>query len=290
MTTTRFPTEKELRHAVTRFPIREPNRGEVVAVHVRQDGPDGKRMHWERPDGTIGLDGLRTADLPLYGAAAAHRWDVERPVLVVEGEKAASALVRAGYQAAGTVTGAAGCPGSEPLMILAGMEAVLWPDADEAGRRHMQAVAEMLGEPGDIVGHPLRWIAWGSDGADAADALEAGVDVDALVAGAGPVPPAIRAEVVPFRRETHRRPSGESEIERFNSRVPVTEVLRREFGIEARPGRAVRCPYHEDRHPSLAILPDDLRAYCHAPTCWAHNGGRGRDAWDLATAAERVAR
>jgi len=273
-----------------RFPIREPNRGEVVAYHVREDGPDGKRLWWERPDGSIGLDGTRTADLPLYGAAAAHRWDVERPVLVVEGEKAASALVNAGYQAAGTVTGAAGCPDREPLMALAGMEAVLWPDADEAGRRHMQAVTAMLGEPGEIVGHRLRWIEWGSDGDDAADAIEAGVELDALIRDAGPVPPAIRADIVPFRRETYRHASGGAEIERFTSRVPVTEVLRREFGIEARPGRAVRCPYHQDRHPSLSILPDDRRAYCHVPTCWAHNAGRGRDAWDLATAAARIAR
>jgi len=188
------------RSRTSRYVLREPNRGEIVAHHVRVDRQEGKRIWWELPDGSIGLGGLRTADLPLYGAARARAWDCERPVIVVEGEKAAAALYRAGYQVAGTVTGAAGCPNREPLVIFAGHEVILWPDADEVGRRHMQAVAAMLGEPGEIVGHPLRWIEWGSNGADAADALEAEADVDALVAVAEPVPPAVRAEVVPFRR------------------------------------------------------------------------------------------
>ncbi len=266
-----------------RYPIREPIQGEVLAYHVREDGPDGKRMWWERPDGSIGLDGMRTASLPLYGAAAAHRWDVERPILVVEGEKAASVLVRAGYQAVGTVTGAAGCPEREPIMVLADMEAVLWPDADEAGRRHMQAVAVAIGEPGDIVGHPLRWIQWGSDGADAADALKGGVDVDALIAGAGPVPPAIRASassrMLPMK--------GDSPISRFCAEVTVSDALRTRWGVEqATPGRSVRCPAHDDRSPSLSIARDDLRAWCHAPSCQFHGpNGRGVDAWDLAQLA-----
>jgi len=270
---------------VRRYPIREPNRGEVLAYHVREDGPDGKRMWWERPDGSIGLDGLRTADLPLYGAAAAHRWDVERPVLVVEGEKAASALVKAGYQAAGTVTGAAGCPDREPLMVFADMEAVLWPDADEAGRRHMQAVAAMLSEPGEIVGHPLRWIEWGSDGADAADAQEAGVDVDALIAGAGPVPPA-----VPKLSDNRTVSDGDSPIARFVTEVPVSEVLASRWGVvNAAPGRSVRCPAHDDRSPSLSIARDDRRAWCHAPSCQFYGpNGRGVDAWDLTQLAGRA--
>jgi DNA primase len=282
---------------MTRYPIREPNRGQVIAFHVRTDDPDGKSMHWELPDGTANLNGLRTADLPLYGAAAAHRWDLDAPVIVTEGEKAASALVKAGWQACGTVTGAAGCPNREPLMILAGHRVLLWPDADEAGLMHMLKVARTLGEPGDIIGYPLGWIVWPAAGigGDAYDALATGTDVAALVVAAGdpPLPEPTPAELIEFSEIERRRRTRvgrylptppASPIEQFNSSVRVSEVLRRDFGLEARPGRAVRCPFHDDRHPSLSILTDDRRAYCHAPSCWAHGSGQGRDAWDLAHA------
>lgn len=281
-----------------RYPIREPNRGEIVAVHQVPRLPSGKRdpdhePWWEGPDNKAGIArlGLKVRDLPLYGAAAAHRWDLDQPVIVCEGEGATLALVRGGWQACGTF-GAAACPSREPLMILAGHRVLLWPDADDAGRKHMLAVARALGEPGDIVGYPLEWIAWPAAGigGDAADAIATGTDVAELVAAAGPVPldtALSGGEVIEFEPRhkvrarfgpaIHKRP-----IETFNDAVPVTEVLRRDFGIEARPGRGLRCPFHEDRSPSLSVLPDDRRAYCHAPTCWANNNGRGRDAWDLA--------
>jgi DNA primase len=281
-----------------KYTLREPNRGEVVAFHVRDDGPDGKRMGWELPDGTSGLNGIRTAALPLYGAAAAHRWDLELPVIVTEGEKAASALVKAGWQACGTVTGAGGCPNREPLMILAGCRVLLWPDADPVGEEHMLKLASVLGEPSDIAAS-IRWIAWPAAGVggDAHDALATGVDVAALVAEAGPVPrPEVtEAALIDFaeaerrrrartsrHRDTTRTTSSESPIERFNRSVSVSDVLRRDYGTEARAGHAVRCPFHDDQHPSLAIFADDRRAYCHAPSCWAYSAGRGRDAWDLA--------
>lgn len=67
---------------MTRYAIREPNKGAVIAYHVRHDDADGsKRFSWELPDGTSGLGGIRTADLPLFGAAAAHRWDCDEPVI-----------------------------------------------------------------------------------------------------------------------------------------------------------------------------------------------------------------
>lgn len=275
---------------MTRYPIRRPTDGNVIAFHVRTDGPEGKAMHWELPDGTPNLNGLRTAALPMYGAAAAHRWDLDAPVIVTEGEADCSALVKAGWQAAGTVTGAAGCPSREPLMILAGHRVYLWPDADEAGTMHMLKVARALGEPGDIIGYPLGWIVWrdAPPRGGAADYLSAGGDVAALLASAGAPPIPAPAELIEFSaieqrrrvRTSRRREPSESPIDRFNASVTVSEVLRRDYGIEARPGRAVRCPFHDDRHPSLSVLPDDRRAYCHAPTC--RLSGRGADAWELA--------
>jgi putative DNA primase/helicase len=115
--------------------------GELVAVHVRRDGLDGKRFHWER-NGTPGLDGLRVAALPLYGSAAVA--GSTGPVILVEGEKAADALRQRGMNAVATVCGAASCPTVEVLSVLAGRDVVLWPDADAPGHDHMQRIAQRL--------------------------------------------------------------------------------------------------------------------------------------------------
>lgn len=89
----------------------------------------------------------------------------------------------------------------------------------------------------------------------------------------------------PSRAIPHR--SGNSPIARFNANVGVSAVLAREWGVSnARPGRAVRCPAHDDRNPSLSIAKDDSRAWCHSPGCELHGpSGAGHDAFSLATAA-----
>lgn len=285
---------------MTRYPIREPNAGQIIAYHVRHEAPDGsKRFTWELPDGTVGLNGIKVADLPLFGAAAAHRWDADEPVVVCEGEKDALAVTKAGYQAVGTITGASSCPNREPLMILAGMGVVLWPDADAAGHSHMQKIAAAITD----IAAEVAWVTWrqARPGGGAADALAAGgVDlIHELIAAAGEVPSfqPTPAELIDFAAAEDRRkrrrpapPPHESPIDRFNREVTVSDVLRRDFGLAAVPGRAMRCRWHEDRNPSLSVLPDDRRAFCHSPTCWAHNSGQGRDAWDLAHAALPVAR
>ncbi|MBV8201057.1 MAG: hypothetical protein JOZ15_10590, partial [Acidobacteria bacterium] len=50
----------------------------------------GKRFFWRR-DGQPGLGGLRSAELPLYGAERVAGWDPSRLLFVAEGEKAALA-------------------------------------------------------------------------------------------------------------------------------------------------------------------------------------------------------
>jgi hypothetical protein len=193
---------------MTRYPIRDPLRGEVVAYHVRTDGPSGKRLHWELPDGTAGLGGLKTLDLPLFGAAAAHRWDSDRPVIVTEGEKAAACAVAAGYQAVGTVTGASTCPDREPLMVLAGMRALLWPDNDRAGTMHMLMVARALR---DDIAASVGWIVWDAAPAsgDAADAFAVGgrdlLERLVATAGAAPTPQPSPAELIAFAQRQERR-------------------------------------------------------------------------------------
>lgn len=67
----------------------------------------------------------------------------------------------------------------------------------------------------------------------------------------------------------------------------VVEVLT-ELGINARLGRAVKCPFHDDRHPSLSIARDEQRVFCKSPTCEAHNAGRGLGSNQLATLVRRT--
>jgi hypothetical protein len=62
----------------------------------------------------------------------------------------------------------------------------------------------------------------------------------------------------------------------------ASDILRRLWGaVDARPGHAIRCPAHDDKHPSLSILADDQRACCKSPTCDLYNDGRGRGIYEL---------
>ena len=167
--------------------------GEPVAVHVRTDAPDGKRMTWRLPDGTSGLNGTALKDLPLFGSEHLPKWDTTRPVIVAEGEKATLALLEAGFRAVGTVTGAASAPSLAVLQSLRGHHLILWPDHDAPGAKHMRRIAERL----DGIAGSLRVVTWPDAPAhgDAADLLATGApaDVDALLTvaaslnGPGPV-------------------------------------------------------------------------------------------------------
>ena len=140
----------------------------LKAKHNRIDNSDGtKVVWWEMPDGTKGLNGTPLADLPLYGSDRVRHWNTDEPVVVVEGEKAAQALLEAGFNALGTVTGASATPGPEALSVLRGFDVVLWADNDDPGRSHMERVAEQL----DGVANTIAVFTWH-------DALEKGDAAD----------------------------------------------------------------------------------------------------------------
>jgi len=67
----------------------------------------------------------------------------------------------------------------------------------------------------------------------------------------------------------------------YEEETPSAVQLLAALGVEARPGRGVRCPFHDDAHASLNISADDERVWCHAPECWAYNDGRGVGSIDL---------
>lgn len=119
--------------------------GVVQGIHRRRDYSEGKKdVTWLAPDGRAGLNGRKLETMPFYGSEhLAARPD--EPVIVCEGEKAAQALLDAGYLAVGTVTGASSAPNAEVLSVLIGREVFLWPDHDEQGMGHMLRIARTLG-------------------------------------------------------------------------------------------------------------------------------------------------
>src|SRR5215217_5483188 len=142
--------------------------GHLVASHPRIDNSDGtKDVWWEMPDGTKGLNGTPLADLPLYGSERVRHWNPDEPVVVVEGEKPAQALLDAGFNTLGTVTGAGATPGPEALKVLHGFDVVLWADNDDPGRSHMERVAKQA----DRVANTVALFTWHSapEKGDAAD-------------------------------------------------------------------------------------------------------------------------
>jgi hypothetical protein len=162
------------------YEIRDAS-GVLVAVHERHDHPiDSKTFTWRQPEGTLGLGGVRVVDLPLYGIERLEGFT--STVVVVEGEKSAEALWAIGIAAVGTVTGAAALPGDRALAELNGRRVILWPDADEVGRRHMDRIAARLGDIAASVSvvEPPPGV---SAGWDATDAVAENHDVEALLAG-----------------------------------------------------------------------------------------------------------
>lgn len=145
----------------TRYQIKDVD-GTVFAVHCREDGRDAqgnrsKRMWWETPDGKPGLGGVKAANLPLFGSELLRDEPPETTVVVVEGEKAARSLVRRGIVALGTVCGASSTPSDHVLQCLKPFtDVILWPDNDDAGRKHMSRVRTALSGIG-VGSRELHW-------------------------------------------------------------------------------------------------------------------------------------
>ncbi|HEY3333993.1 MAG TPA: hypothetical protein VGK16_02055 [Candidatus Limnocylindrales bacterium] len=262
------------------YPIRDAL-GTLRAIHVRWDTPEGKRMAWRSPDGSDGLCGVPVTSLPLYGSEAVPGLAPDAWIIVTEGESDRDALADVCVPAVGTVTGAASCPSAEALAGVAwGRAFILWPDNDDAGRRHMTAVGASLYRAGAA---EVRVLAY----TPTVVPLPKGAGARDVVGG---IEPAIGGATVAWLVEEWSLP-----LDRPRAALPVDRVSRRELGDtgsvsealaargvpHASPGRTVRCiaPGHDDRHASLSILRDDRRAVCHAGSCpWS---GRGVIASDI---------
>jgi putative DNA primase/helicase len=163
--------------------------GVHVATHVRTDywdenGEKAKDFHWVSPDGTIGLQGIKTADLPLYGAELLRGLSAGTAVVITEGEKAAGALRKMGMVAVGTVSGAKLIPSVESLSPLVDFDLLAWPDNDEVGHQHMDRICDRLWT--DFNNKSVRIVDWKDAPykGDAFDAIQQEVDIEALLADA----------------------------------------------------------------------------------------------------------
>lgn len=269
-----------------RFEIRDVA-GQLQAIHVRRDTPTGKVMSWRGAGGSSGLAGRRADSLPLYGSERVPTWPLDTWIVVAEGESDTDALAAAGVPALGTVTGATAgvggvaAPTPEALAGVAeGRKFIVWPDNDEPGRRHGVATGSNLHRAGAVA---VRTIDYRSDaapwptGAGARDVI-------------GRLEPAVGAALVAWLIEDWSRPAprpGPLLTVRAPRPAParardtgsVSEALVDRGILNARPGRTVRCPAHEDRQPSLSVLADDRRAICKSAGCsWS---GRGVIAADI---------
>ena len=172
-------------------------------------GPPAAVYRYEAPDGAL-LGVVRRYDLPgppdpvtgkpkktfrPTNAAGEPRMPEPRPlyrlpqiagadtVVLVEGEKCAEALARAGVAATTAMGGAKADPAKTDWRPLAGRTVIIWPDNDEAGAAFVDRVRPALAGVGCAVrvlpippGRPPKW--------DAADAVAAGEDIAALLATA----------------------------------------------------------------------------------------------------------
>ncbi len=132
--------------------------GQCVAIHRRTDRRDGsKSFTWLSPDGTTGLKGVPTAELPLYGTETLKNLPDGTIVVFGEGERATDALVAKGLVAVGSVTGAKATPSAETLSVLSRFKVILWPDNDSDGYQHMDNIALRLTAIGHKAVSYLRW-------------------------------------------------------------------------------------------------------------------------------------
>ena len=154
----------------------------------RRDDADGKQV-W----GDGSPVGALVALWPIPDA------DGSELVVLVEGEKAAAAVQAAGWTAASWRGGTSAVSGAD-YTPLEGRAVLLWPDADEPGRRAMQTAAAALKAHGCTV----RVLdAPGDSGEDAADLTPAAIAARIDEGGDEPEPPApavVDADDFPYGR------------------------------------------------------------------------------------------
>jgi putative DNA primase/helicase len=152
--------------------------GKLLACVYRYDPPGGKQF---RPWDVCARKMKAPDPRPLYNQSGIA---VADEVILVEGEKAAEALIDLGICAATAMNGASAPVGRTDWSPLAGKKVLIWPDKDAPGWRYAEAAAQAVMQAGATEvsillppdDAPEKW--------DAADAVVEGVDVAAFIANA----------------------------------------------------------------------------------------------------------
>lgn len=137
-----FSKQVEQGYAATALYEYTESNGQPIYYRARLDHP--KKGKYIRPFHLNG-NGYQTGEpninpKPLYGL---HRLaDNTDTVFIVEGEKAANALIQCGYIA--VTSGSASSAGNADWRPLKGRGVVIWPDNDEPGNKYAQDVIEAL--------------------------------------------------------------------------------------------------------------------------------------------------
>jgi hypothetical protein len=166
------------------YEVREGS-GTLVAIHERHESDHGKRFVWKRPDGELGLGGLRLRDLPLYGTDRLGKVPPGDPIIISEGEKACESLWERDISAVATVTGSGETPGPEVLRCLLSFRVYLWPDNDQPGRKHMEHVGSALNR----LGHRDVWVIRWAEAPEKGDGADFTGDVAGLMQAAAKFAP-----------------------------------------------------------------------------------------------------
>lgn len=118
-----------------------PETGQVDMVVFRYRRGEGKSFAQAHPVANGWAWGAPAKPWPLY-----HReyLDGHPAVVVVEGEKAADAIVEAGFPAVTSPCGAGKAEHCEWSPLAGKKRVYLWPDKDAAGKAHMDRVAAIL--------------------------------------------------------------------------------------------------------------------------------------------------
>lgn len=154
--------------------------GELLCTVYRFD-PPGRRKLYQPWDAVRGKMAWPEAPRPLFnlpGLSAATQ------AVLVEGEKAAQALIDSGICATTAMNGAGGIIDKTDWSPLAGKHVLIWPDNDSEGEDFAKRAAGAIARAGAIkveilkppVGRPEKW--------DGADAVAEGFDVRHFLATA----------------------------------------------------------------------------------------------------------
>jgi putative DNA primase/helicase len=152
--------------------------GNLLACVYRYDPPGGKQF---RPWDVLARKMKAPNPRPLYNQPGIKS---AGEVILVEGEKAAEALIGQGICATTAMNGASAPVEKTDWSPLSGKRVLIWPDKDAPGWRYAEAAAQAVLNAGAVLvaillppdGKPEKW--------DAADAVAEDMDVAAFIAKA----------------------------------------------------------------------------------------------------------